>query len=194
MLRVFIAIDIPEYVCRQLAEQITHFKQQIPPEVIRWVNLKGIHLTLKFLGDVDPGKISQIVRLLESVVPLYAPFEVEVKGFGCFPNPRRPRVLWVGVNESSGTLIDMQRGLESGFESMGFKREVRPFHPHLTIGRVKRNVERSDINHLSESLAKSEIGSFGRFQVEEICLIRSDLKPTGAVYSKLAAIGLERSS
>lgn len=194
MLRIFVAIDIPEFVCRQLAEHIAYFKQRIPPEVIRWVNQRGIHLTLKFLGDVSPGKIGQIVKLLESVGPIYEPFEVEVRGFGCFPNPRRPRVLWVGVLEPSATLIDMHACLESGFESIGFKREVRPFHPHLTIGRVKRNVERSDINHLSETLAMSEIGSLGRFQVEEIYLIRSELKPTGAVYSKLAAIGLERSS
>jgi 2'-5' RNA ligase len=194
VLRIFVAIDTPEYICRQLAEQIAHLKQSIPPEVIRWVNQRGIHLTLKFLGDVSPGKIDQIVRLLESVGPLYKPFEVEVRGFGCFPNPRRPRVLWVGVYEPSGTLIDMHAYLESGFESMGFKRETRPFHPHLTIGRARRNVERSDINHLSEFLATSEIRSLGRFQVEEIYLIRSELKPTGAVYSKLAAIGLERSS
>lgn len=194
MLRVFVAIDLPEYVYKKLAEQVVHFKQRIQPEVVRWVKQKGIHLTLKFLGDVNPDKIGKIVRLLDSLGPLYEPFEVEVRGFGCFPNLRRPRVLWVGVYESSGTLIDMHACLESGFESMGFKREVRPYHPHLTIGRVKRNVERSEVNHLSEILAMNEIGSLGQFQVKEIYLIRSDLKPTGAVYSKLAAIRLERNS
>jgi len=191
VLRVFVAIETPKATCLQLAAQVEQLKRRIPTGVVRWLGLEGIHLTLKFLGDVSPGKIDQIVTLLESIARQYEPFEVDVSDLGCFPNTHHPRVLWVGVQEPSGTLIDLQKRLEDGFESIGFKREGRSFHPHLTIGRVKRRAERSALQSLSTILVEKKLGNIGRFQVNEICLIRSDLKPTGAVYTKLAAIRLE---
>lgn len=191
MLRVFVAIETPKAICLLLAAQVEQLKRRIPTGVVRWLGLEGIHLTLKFLGDVSPGKIDQIVSLLESIARQYEPFEVDISDLGCFPNTHRPRVLWVGVQEHSGTLVDLQKSLEDGFESIGFKREGRSFHPHLTIGRVKRRVERSALQSLSKIVEEKTLGNIGRFQVNEICLIRSDLQPSGAVYTKLATIRLE---
>lgn len=190
MLRVFVAIETPEAIYLRLAAQVEQFKRRIPTGVVRWLGLEGIHLTLKFLGDVSPGKVDQIVILLERIARQYTPFEVDVGDLGCFPNTHRPRVLWIGVQDPSGTLNDLQKSLEDGFESIGFKREARSFHPHLTFGRVKRRAGRSAVQSLSKTLKGERIGNIGRFQVNEICLIRSDLKPTGAFYSKLAPIRL----
>jgi 2'-5' RNA ligase len=191
VLRVFVAIETPEAICLRLAAQVEQLKRRIPTGVVRWLGLEGIHLTLKFLGDVSPGKIDQIVMLLERIARHYKPFEVDVGDLGCFPNTHRPRVLWIGVQDRSGTLIDLQKSLEDGFESIGFKREARSFHPHLTFGRIKRRADRSAVQSLSKILEGERIGNIGCFQVNEIYLIRSDLKPTGAIYTKLATIRLE---
>ena len=191
MFRAFIAIEIPVEMRHQLMEQIKHLKQYIPSKTVRWVRLDGIHLTLKFLGDVPHDKLDQITVLLEEVGFRHAPFRIDIGQFGCFPNPRRPRVLWIGVEDASGVLTNLQADLESVLTPIGFKRETRPFHPHLTLGRVKRGAHKSAAHSLSSILEEVTIGDLGQVNVDEICLIRSDLKPTGAVYTKLATAKLE---
>jgi len=138
VVRAFVAIEIPVEMRHQLVEQITRLKQHIPSTTVRWVRLEGIHLTLKFLGDVSLDKLDQITVLLEEVGLRPTPFRIDIGQFGCFPNPRRPSGLWGGVEDSSGVLIRLQADLEGVLSQIGFKRETRPFHPHLTLGRVKR--------------------------------------------------------
>ena len=191
VVRAFVAIEIPVKIRHQLVEQIAHLKQRIPSRTVRWVRLEGIHLTLKFLGDVALGKLDQITVLLEEVGLRHTPFRIDISQFGCFPNPRRPRVLWVGVEDKSGVLTNLQADLESGLSQIGFERETRPFHPHLTLGRVKRGAHHSDVRSLSTMLEEVKIGDLGQVNVDEICLIRSDLKPTGAVYTRLAMAKLK---
>ena len=191
VVRAFIAIEIPVEMRHQLVEHITRLKQYIPSTTVRWVRLEGIHLTLKFLGDVSLNKLDQITGLLEEVGLRHTPFPIDIGQFGCFPNPRCPRVLWVGVGDSSGVLTSLQADLEGVLAQIGFKRETRPFHPHLTLGRVKRGAHSSAVRSLSTILEEVTIGDLGQVNVDEICLIRSDLKPTGAIYTRLATAKLE---
>ena len=191
MVRAFVAIEIPVEMRHQLVEQITRLKQYIPSTTVRWVRLEGIHLTLKFLGDVSLGKLDQITMLLEEVGLRHTPFRIDIGQFGCFPKPRRPRVLWVGVEDTSGVLTSLQADLEGVLAQIGFKRETRPFHPHLTLGRVRRGIDNSAVRSLSTILEEVTIGDLGQVNVDEICFIRSDLKPTGAIYTRLATAKLE---
>lgn len=191
VVRAFVAIEIPVEMRHQLVEQITRLKQYTPSTTVRWVRLEGIHLTLKFLGDVSLDKLDQITVLLEEVGLRHTPFRIDIGQFGCFPSPRRPRVLWVGVEDSSGVLISLQADLDGVLSQIGFKRETRPFHPHLTLGRVKRGAHNSTVRSLSAILEEVTIGDLGQVNVDEICLIRSDLKPTGALYTRIAMAKLE---
>ena len=174
----------------ELAEHIAYLKQDVPPRMVRWVRPDGIHLTLKFLGDVPIDTIDQISPILKSICNKHTPFIVEVSEFGCFPNFRRPRILWIGVQDLSAQLSDLHAEIESGLSKLGFERETRRFHPHLTIGRVKRIRDQTESQRLAAVLEDMKIADIGQLHVKEISLMKSDLKPTGAVYSRLVAAQL----
>ena len=165
---------------------------------IRWVRPAGFHLTLKFLGNVTQEKLSGIVEVVGKVGPSIPPFMVSVSGVGVFPNARDPRVIWIGVRSVGEDLVRLQEGIEEGLEPLGFAREGRSFHPHFTLGRLKsfggtrRQVDsRPAREALVKWIAQNEQREYGRFEVKEVLLMKSDLKPGGAVYTPLAAVGLE---
>jgi 2'-5' RNA ligase len=173
-----------------LGEEIAKLQKRIPEGAVRWMRPNGIHLTLKFLGDIAPEEIEKAKRVVEGVAKNHPPFTFEVGKLGCFPNPRRPRVLWVGVHEPSGLLVALHSALESEFEHLGFEREGRSFHPHLTLGRTRRQATKSATRALAEVLQSVEIEVLGQVPGDELRLYRSDLKPSGAVYTVLAAAAL----
>jgi RNA 2',3'-cyclic 3'-phosphodiesterase len=117
-------------------------KQQLPPKVVRWTNPEGIHLTLKFLGDTPEGKVQAVTQGMLAAAAGFEPFELRVAGFGCFPNPRRARVLWVGVPDLPKPLAGVQRAIDLQMARLDFARETRPFSPHLTLGRVNDRISR----------------------------------------------------
>lgn len=174
----------------ELSEHIAHLKQDIPTRMVRWVRPEGIHLTLKFLGDVPLNTIDQISATLKRICIDHVPFKVRVSEFGCFPNFRRPRILWIGVQDLSTRLSDLHGEIETGLSKLGFEREARHFHPHLTIGRVKRVRDHVEFQRLATALEDVKIGDIGQLHVNDVSLIKSDLKPAGAVYSRLIAARL----
>ncbi len=190
-MRSFVAIELPEALRHSLADVVETLSAEIEPHIIRWVRPEGIHLTLKFLGDVDAGKMDIVRHVVQEVVPRFSTFTFSAGGLGCFPNLRRPRVIWVGIRERSGELAALQAGLEQGFSAQGFERENRSFHPHLTLGRIRRGVRQADQRAVGEALGQMEHLSLGEFHVSEVCLFRSDLRPSGAVYTKLLTAPLE---
>lgn len=194
MIRSFVALELPDSMHRQLREQISSLRRLLPEGSIRWVRPESIHLTLKFLGDISPERVEPITSMMQGIVSGYSPFDFQVGEFGCFPNRRRPRVLWVGVQEPSGLLAALQEDLERGFEALGFEPEKRAFHPHLTLGRLHRRVGSSELRAVSETLEQVEIGALGKVKVEAVNLMRSDLQPGGAVYSRLSQVVLEGAS
>jgi 2'-5' RNA ligase len=145
---------------------------------------------LKFLGDVHVETIDQISTILKQITIEHAPFKVTVSEFGCFPNFRRPRVLWIGVHDLSTRLSDLYGDMEDGLSRLGFEREARRFHPHLTLGRVKRIRDHMESQRLVTALEDVKIGDIGQLEVTEVSLMKSDLKPTGAVYTRLFAARL----
>ena len=191
--RTFIAIELDETINAALADLQEQLKAKVPQGSVRWVKPGGIHLTLKFLGDVPANRIEEIERALTQACAGFPSFSFSVGGLGCFPNPRRPRVVWVGVREESGTLAGLQKAIEDGMEKLGFAPEGRKFHAHLTLGRTQRRASSGDVRRLGQLVTEMEIGELGQMEARAVSLMKSDLKPTGAVYTRLAEARLEGS-
>jgi len=190
-IRTFIAIELPRPIKAGLTELQDRLRAQAPPRAVRWVRPEGIHLTLKFLGRTPEGQIEDIVRALSSACAPFPPFACTVEGLGCFPNLHRPRVIWVGVQEPTGALSGLQRAIEEACAGLGFRRERRPFHPHLTLGRLQDRVSREERAVVSELIRRTEAASLGTMIARGVSLIRSDLRPGGAVYTTLREVELK---
>lgn len=190
-IRAFIAIPLPKSLLAELGQVQRKLEREVPPRSVRWVRPDGIHLTLKFLGDTPAPKLPPIKTALEVVARNRPPCAFTVASLGCFPNLRRPRVLWVGVEEPTGRLADLQDAIEKALVPFGYPPEGRGFNPHLTLGRVHRRADRSDVARIGEVVAATEVGTLGEVPVVHFALIRSVLKPTGAEYTTLAEFRLE---
>jgi len=154
------------------------------------VNPEKIHLTLKFFGNIDESRIDPIVKSIEGPVQNISPFTVSVRGMGAFPHFKNPRVIWVGLVDGKGVLVSFQKEVEKELGKIGFEPEDRGFHPHLTLGRVKSNRGRDE---LVGRMEKFREGEFGDFHVERVILFKSDLKPSGPIYTALREVRLGNS-
>jgi 2'-5' RNA ligase len=155
---------------------------------VRWVRPEGIHLTLKFLGEVEQDCIEAIVRKAEGAIQGVGPFTVGIRGGGGFPTVKNPRVIWIGVEDHSGMLKQLQTRIEAGMAELGFTQEKRGFTPHLTVGRLRSGKGSKTVAQAIDAIRTSDLGSL---EVREIILFRSHLKPTGAEYTKLGSFPLE---
>jgi len=183
-IRTFIAVDIPESVRDQIEEfqeKLKRFRAEV-----KWVRPENIHITLKFLGDIEQSMVDIIDQRLKDAVAGFAPFNVRVYGTGVFPSARRPRVLWLGIDEGREILQRLAKCIDEEIYNLGFEREKREFSPHLTLGRV-RSIKY--IDSLTEELLSSKFESESFIQ-DEILLMRSDLRPSGSIYTKLKSIQL----
>jgi 2'-5' RNA ligase len=150
---------------------------------LKWVRPESMHLTLKFLGDVDPARVPEIEAALAAAAGAAPPFSLNARGIGVFPGMRKPRVLWMGLEGQLDRLAALQAAVESELARVGFPAEERPFKAHLTLARIKAPLRIP----LSEALlSEAGEGESGPFPVERICLFRSELRPAGAVYTRLA--------
>ncbi|MFN8596086.1 MAG: RNA 2',3'-cyclic phosphodiesterase [Anaerolineae bacterium] len=187
-IRAFIAIELPVSILDQLGQIEARLKPQMPPDCIRWVKPDSIHLTLKFLGQVPSDQIALILSSLRTAVAAHHTFSLEVAEAGCFPNLHRPRVVWVGVKEDApgNRLAHLQRSVENAISPLGYPTEQRSFSPHLTLGRLARDVRPGELKKVGDVVGASNVGLLGRWEVANVALIKSDLQPSGAVYTVLA--------
>jgi 2'-5' RNA ligase len=142
-----------------------------------------------FLGDVSQTNVPLIKDGLQSETSQTPPMGIRLGGLGAFPSMNRPRVIWIGV-EATPDLFSLQRRIASNMERLGYKREERPFSPHLTLGRVSRYGSTMEIRKLGEDLNEVKIGFLGLATVHHIHLYRSDLSPGGPQYKKVVSINL----
>ncbi len=154
---------------------------------MKWVEPRGIHLTLKFLGSVEEAKVPALVQALPRACEGLDPFEVALSGLGVFPNPSRPRVAWVGLSGGVETLLRLQEGVEKVLSPFGFPREERSFTPHLTIARLREGVAPDEARAFGQAFLRASPESVS-FKVEGISLMKSQLTPSGAIYTRLAFI------
>ncbi|MEN4011169.1 MAG: RNA 2',3'-cyclic phosphodiesterase [Chloroflexota bacterium] len=188
LIRAFIAIELSAMIHSELG-QLVGLLRKSGLNGIRWVNPSNIHLTLRFLGDTLPESLQQVSVALSAATRRIAPFEIQVRGVGAFPNFNRPRVVWAGV-QAPPELINLQQSIETMARKTGFPAEERPFSPHLTLGRVQRAISPADLARLSQGLASLSVGLLGNMLVSRYVLFQSDLKPSGAVYTRLACFDL----
>jgi len=189
-LRIFIAIPLPESLLNRLGDVQHRLQGKVPHRSVRWVGLEGIHLTLKFLGDTPRSEIAKIQEALTVVARNVPSFVATAGGLGCFPNPGRPRVIWVGVDEQSGRLKMLVRAVDEAMTSLGYKPERHGFTPHLTLGRVRRQASQEGRGQISKAITGTRVGELETFRADRIELIRSELKPSGAEYTTLMAFPL----
>ena len=190
MLRAFIAIEVPIEVQRAIAGSTAALKSALPKPLIRWVAPQNVHLTLKFLGDVSHTALEELAETLKVEVCSYSMFSVLVGGLGAFPTPRRPRVIWIGL-ETPPALQALQRGVEMVAARLGYTPEERPFSSHLTIGRVSQKVSASDFQRIRSMLESTKVGALGTLRVEAVHIFKSDLLPGGSVYTHLYALPMK---
>lgn len=183
MIRSFIAIELPDAIRTQLRQVIATMQAagRLP---VRWLPVENIHLTLKFLGEVEAGKLKRLADELNLLVGHQAPFSLTIGGLGAFPSARRPRVVWVGI-QAPPALAGLAQQMEQFGRKFGIEPEDRPFSPHLTIGRVQQHAALEDLQTLTEKLTGSRVGELGILMVDSVCLFRSDLRPSGAIYTLL---------
>lgn len=178
-MRAFIAIDLPDAILGALARQLDSFRAVCPEA--RWVRPEGIHLTLKFLGEISGEQAKEVTEALVALEP-FEKFPIEVKGFGFFPEARRPRVFWAGL-EAPSALEQLANRVENSMEELGFARENRAFTPHLTLARFK--IPRPQLA-LEALLGSQGERSLGHFEVSGFFLFESKPSPRGAEYRKVA--------
>jgi 2'-5' RNA ligase len=200
VIRAFLAVELSQELQAELATVQQDLKRRIEPEMkrntrISWAKPASIHLTIKFLGDMDEQVIDPMLVAVEQTIGSQIPVNVPLERLGAFPRPQSPRVLWVGPSENwerggeATRVAEIHGAIEQACEDLSFLRDTRPFSPHLTLARIKVG-ER----HVGVALAKAGVLdrpiSLGSLVVESVVLMKSELKPTGSVYTKLWAVRL----
>ena len=183
-IRTFIALELPAGLKAGLARMQKTFMQSTGG--VKWVRPESIHLTLTFLGATSMEQVDTVCGVLDHLTRNAAPFSFDVTGVGAFPNSRNPKVIWAGM-QVEDRLNAFHQNLETALAAMGFAAEDRPFAPHLTLGRLRDGLARKDIAGLIEQFSSER---FGRFEADHIIFFKSELKPSGPVYTALKDITL----
>jgi 2'-5' RNA ligase len=184
VIRAFIAINITPATIEKIGAAIVTLRGSLSD--VRWVNLDNIHLTLKFLGNVDESQVDPIGNALARHVKPFSRFDISARGLGVFPGPRRPRVLWVGLDQPQ--LTELAATIEAALIPLGFPPEQRGFQPHLTIGRFREF--NTSAKKLAEELERWKSHPFGVSNVDRVTFFESVLRPDGALHRPLKVIAL----
>lgn len=190
MVRAFIAVEIPAEIQQNVYKQTAAFRRGIE-SLIRWVPAHNMHLTLKFLGDVSPNNVEFLVQMLRNEAALVPAFDIHLAGLGAFPNLRRPRVIYVGI-QAPAALDALQRGIEAAARRLGYESEERPFSAHLTLGRLRQNATAVEQQQIRRALQDTQVDVFGTARVDSLHLYKSDLNPGGSIYTRLHSAPLKK--
>lgn len=183
-MRAFVAIELSDDAKRALADLIQSLRSR-RIDGLRLVRPEGIHLTLKFLGNINASRVPSIAEALAAASARHAPFRLTLTAPGFFPNADRARVLWIGVGGELRPLIDLQRDVDQTLAALGFAAEKRPFNPHLTIARMRDNAARADRRRAADALAAYPLPPGIAISANAVSLMQSDLRPGGAVYMRI---------
>lgn len=187
--RLFIAVELTSVARRYAAKALGIFKDGLPCGV-RWARPEGVHLTLKFLGNVSKDAIPTIESGMRRAAEGICPFTLRVQGAGCFPSSKRPRVLWLGLQGELEPLLTVQSRLENSLEALGVDRETRRFRPHLTLGRVSGELYEGWAERVKETLQAVGAMESCDLPVDGLSLMESVLGKEGAVYTRRAFIAI----
>jgi RNA 2',3'-cyclic 3'-phosphodiesterase len=188
-IRAFIAIELPPDIKTVLKG--LQLKLKLPgSNAVKWVDPANIHLTLKFLGNITSTQIASVTATVRSAAHTAKPFQLQVQSMGAFPNLNRVQVIWVGLDGSIETLLNLQKALDVELAKQGFAPENRPFSPHLTLGRVRETATLIDKQNIGKAISAINVESGYRFNVQALNLMQSRLLPGGPVYTCLQSVEL----
>jgi len=188
-IRSFIAIKLSE----EAKKGLTRLRKELERDehrFVKWVDPGGIHLTLKFLGNIPSKRITEITGAIEEAAQGISPFHLEISGLGAFPSLRQARVLWVGIGGEVDKLSRLQQNIDSVLAVLGFANEERSFVPHLTLARIRQGASPPERRSFGELVGSAVFEDKYHIKVEAISLMRSQLTPAGAIYTCLSAVGL----
>ena len=187
-LRTFLAIDLPSALHSAIGQNLRPVKRELPG--LSWSKTENLHVNLKFFGETTESQVDQIRHAVEPAISHVSPFELELKGFGVFPDHRSPRVLWIGLGGALDSLSKLAECISRAVVPLGFPLEDRPFRPHLTVARVKR--DHREVGRVLGTLGLlSDSFPCGSILVERVTLFKSDLRQTGPIYTKLWDVSLQ---
>lgn len=188
-MRTFLAANIPDYIKNNILSLINMMK--IGGGEVKWVNPENIHITIYFFGEVVEGNISVLSNELMGLKGITLPFKVTIKGVSAFPNPRRPRIIWCGIEDNNHVLKDLNNFVREAVNNnkLNVKLENREYKPHLTIGRVKGRY----FDSLIKKIILSELKVFGSFVVDELSLYSSALTKKGPIYKEIERYSFKKS-
>jgi len=185
--RAFIAIELD----RPMQDELARFERRLQDDpagrFVRWVVPQNIHLTLKFLGNIQSEVVPRLADVLTDAVRQFTPFELQTQNVGAFPNLHRPNNIWVGLAGDTRQTALLTRAVEDACAGLGLPRDDRGFTPHLTLGRLKREVSSGERTAVGKLIQAHSINSLV-VRVDHIALISSDLRSGGPIYSRLALL------
>ena len=186
--RTFLAIDLPSSLQSAIGQNIRTVKRELPG--LSWSKPENLHINLKFLGETTESQVDQIRQVVGPAISHVSPFTLEINGFGVFPDDRVPRVLWIGLGGALDSLAALAECVGRAVVPLGFPQEYRPFRPHLTVARVKK--DHREVGRVLGTLGVlTDPFPCGPLPVERVTLFKSDLRPTGPVYTKLWDVSLD---
>jgi 2'-5' RNA ligase len=187
MKRIFTAIDISEETRAKAADYIKSLREEFSEVRVGWERPEKLHLTLKFLGDVDDEQLANLTAAVEVTAKRFADFKLQITQTGVFPSKRNARILWLGVRDEEGSLQMLNEILESECEKKGFAREKRNFKAHLTIARLREPHKSKELveRHLENEFASTE------FEVSKIAIYKSYLQKSGSIYKAIKNVELK---
>jgi RNA 2',3'-cyclic 3'-phosphodiesterase len=187
IIRSFIAIDPPPGIRQDIARVTSCLQKNLASQPVRWVHPDNIHLTLRFLGEITQIQLDYLVPGIQPLLKKLPHLNITVTDIGAFPNKHKARVLWMGI-KTSPELSSILNEMDVMINNIGIPRDERSFSPHLTIGRVNRNVSSADYSKIESILTSTCVGNLGNFQVQSVNIYKSDLTPNGSVYTCLYSI------
>jgi 2'-5' RNA ligase len=191
MIRVFVAVELSSEVREKISALQQQLNTTLPP--MNWVRPESIHLTLKFLGSVEPSRISQLLSVLEPIGKRQNKFSVDVQDLGVFPHVKHPRIFWVGVTGKTHASQELVLEIEAVLEPLGFPLEVKPYHPHLTLAGMTRENAIVGSALVKNGILPSD-HQLGTLPIDRFLLFQSDLDSFGATYTPLGSVQFSGSS
>jgi len=190
MWRIFLSLPLPTDVVKELQQLQRELSAGLGEGSVTWTRRDQMHLTLRFLGDVSPARVQEIERAVTAVCADVAPFSLRARQVGFFPNPRRPKIIWAGVDDAGNRLAPLHAAVSEAIRSIApLSDEESDFRGHLTIGRIRR-IDRKGIKALAEAAERASSHCFGDWAANTIQIVRSELGPGGSRYTCVASIGL----
>ncbi len=183
--RTFIAVELPDHLKRQVDKLVVSLKPLAGG--VRWVKAANLHFTLRFLGNIESDSVPALAEQLRKNLENTKPFSICLSGLGCFPNMRRPRVIWLGTGGDEENFKTLANEVESACRRCGYDKADKTFSPHLTIGRIKFP---KGLEVLTENLQKIQFKS-DEFNINQVVIFKSDLSPRGPTYTPMAKVVLE---